>query len=147
MSTLNALRTGAVVVAALIAAQSNALASKVLKGDTCVFESTTAVFAGGPPETLVVKWDHRSGAVSAVAWNRGGSEWSAFPGNAGAIRPEPSGAYYNADIGLTSQGASERYSFKGYIAIDKNWPSATFAAVYEGTGTAWIGAKGTVTCN
>lgn len=66
----------------------------------------------------------------------------------GRVESEPPHGYYHLiSLGITTAGYdTTRYSLKGYISIDKNWPDATFAAIYEGTGTEWMAAKGLVTC-
>jgi hypothetical protein len=137
----------AVAATATLASQSAANASKALKGETCTFQTKQAIFGGGPPEVLSITWNLSSGKVTGFSWDHGSEVWYAFAANPGTMQAEPSGYYYLFDVGATTAGYdATRYSFKGYIAINQNWPDATLAAVYEGTGTAWLGANGTVIC-
>ncbi|MFN3517249.1 MAG: hypothetical protein ACK4YM_08835 [Novosphingobium sp.] len=123
-------------------------AAKTLSGDTCTFETKSAIYAGGPPEFLAITWNLKSGEVLSVKWDHGGVTWYSYGADKGTVQPEPPhGYYYLTNIGMTTAGYdATRYSLKGHIAIDKDWPDATFAAVYEGTGTAWMAAKGMVRC-
>jgi hypothetical protein len=95
-----------------------------------------------------VTWNLKSGQIKSFGWNHGGVPWYSYAAAPGTVQPEAGSSYYYVtNIGVTTAGYdTTRYSLKGYIAIDSDWPSATFVAVYEGTGTSWMAAKGKVTC-
>jgi hypothetical protein len=138
----------ALFASAFLLSQSPAQASKVLTGDKCVFESSTAVYGGGPPEKISITWRRSTGNIIAFSWDHGGVAWYSFAGNPGTMVEEPSGAYYQFNIGTTTAGYdSTRYQLKGYLAINIDWPAATFAAIYEGTGTSHMVANGKVNCS
>lgn len=121
--------------------------AKPLTGEKCVFESKAAIYAGGPPEPITLVWNRSTGEILDWSWNHGGVPWYSFAANKGTVELE--GSYYHRfDIGMTSAGYdTTRYSLKGYLTINIAWPNATFAAIYEGTGTSWMAAHGTVNCS
>ena len=127
---------------------SPATASKFLSGENCTFKTNSAIYAGGPPESVAITWNLRTGEVKSFRWDHSGVTWYSFDGDKGRVQSDPPHVYYYlTSLGITTAGyETTRYSLKGYISIDKDWPDATFAAIYEGTGTEWMAAKGSVTC-
>lgn len=147
MSVARFLNATALVGTAMSLAQD--ASAKPLTGEKCVFESKSAIYAGGPPEPITLVWNRSTGEIVSWSWDHGGVPWFSFPANRGTAELESgSSYYYRVDIGMTTSGyETTRYSLKGYITVNIAWPDATFAAVYEGTGTAWMGAQGTVNCS
>lgn len=113
--------------------------------DTCEFKSTNAYYQGSPPEPIKLVWRKSDGAIQSWDWLHGGVPWFSFAANKGTAKQES--YYYLLDVGITLAAYSSwRYSLKGYIAENIAWPAATFAVIYEGTGTAWFVAHGSLTC-
>jgi hypothetical protein len=112
----------------------------------CVFESRNAYYQGSPAEPIKLVWRTSDGEVQSWDWLHGGVPWFSFAANKGTAKQDF--YYYLLDVGITTAGyTSTRYSLKGYIAENIAWPAATFAVIYEGTGTAWFVAHGTLTCS
>jgi hypothetical protein len=149
MSKSHLLCAGTLLGSALLLSHSAANASKELTGDKCVFESSAASYGGGAPEPISLTWNHRTGKIIAFSWNNRGTPWYSYAAEPGTVTQEtPGGYYYHANIGLTTAGYdTTRYQLKGYIAINIDWPDATFAAIYEGTGTSYMVAHGKVKCS
>lgn len=146
MTKSSLLCTATLLGAALLLSHSPANAAKVLTGDKCVFESSNAVYGGGPPEKISLTWRRSTGKILAFSWDHG-APWYSYAADPGTMVEEPSGAYYQFNIGTTTAGFdSTRYQLKGYLAISMDWPDATFAAIYEGTGTSHMVATGKVSC-
>lgn len=132
----------------LLMSDSAANASKELKGDKCIFETSAASYGGGAPEPMSITWNRSSGKIIAFSWNNRGTPWYSYAADTGTVTEDAPGSYYfHTNIGLTTAGYdSTRYQLKGYIAINIDWPAATFAAIYEGTGTSYMVAHGKVSC-
>jgi hypothetical protein len=113
----------------------------------CTFETKEAHYASvtNPPEYLTFRWHTATARVESFQWNQGDTTWFSFPADPGTVRPM---AYYNVvDLKMTRKGLEgAAYSIKGYVAPNIRLPAATFAAIYEGTGTAWFVARGVVNC-
>jgi len=111
------------------------------------FKSETAYYATvtSPPEALSFEWDNDTGVPSRFEWLHGGVAWYLYraPGNV----TQENAYYYDVDLRITTDGFEDTaYSLKGKLTIDAvRADGATFAAIYEGTGTAWFVADGTLT--
>lgn len=122
----------------------------------CVFQSKNAHYEGSPPEPIKLVWIQDStGAIQSWDWTHGGVMWYSFAADKGTAKPDSTDLkYFVLNLGITlKKYASTRYQLKGYIgkngATPKNsptWPNATFAVIYEGTGTTWFVAHGTLSC-
>lgn len=142
----------------MLAQQSQTLQSSVtdaramaaVPAGYCVFESKNAYYQGGPPEGIKLVWRKSDGAVQSWDWLHGGVSWFSFAADKGTAKPDyPSYLnYYLLDVGITTSGyTSTRYSLRGFIATNIALPAATFSVIYEGTGTAWLVAHGTLNCS
>ena len=117
----------------------------------CTFETKDAHYASvtSPPEYLAIRWHTATGNVESFQWIQGGATtttWFSYPPDHGSVTPV---AYYNLlNLRITRQGyeTTAAYSIKGYIAPNVQLPAATFAGIYEGTGTSWFVAQGMLTC-
>jgi hypothetical protein len=111
------------------------------------FKSETAHYATvtSPAETFSFEWDADTGAPSRLDWLHGGVAWYLYK-TPGSVTKQK-GHYWEVDLHITTDGYQETaYSLKGKLTIDATRPDgATFAAIYEGTGTAWFVADGTLT--
>lgn len=116
----------------------------------CTFQTEEAYYASvaSPAEPLSFQWNTGTGQVINASWLHGSVEWFSFAADPGSVTVTPEGGYYNLiDIGITTAGyETTRYSIKGYIATNIALPNVTFAGVFEGTGTDWFVAHGTLTC-
>ena len=113
----------------------------------CTFETKEAHYATltSPPEYLAIKWHTATARADSFQWNQGDVTWFSYPQDPGTVTPM---AYYNVlSLRVTRKGYEDTaYSIKGYIAPNVQLPAATFAGIYEGTGTAWFVAHGALTC-
>ena len=115
----------------------------------CTFETKEAHYARvtSPPEYLAIKWHTATGRVESFQWNQGGTTWFSYPQDPGSVTQA---SYYNlVNLRITWSGLQAQngaYSIKGSIAPNVHLPAATFAGIYEGTGTAWFVAYGSLTC-
>jgi hypothetical protein len=117
----------------------------------CQFKSEIAHYATvtSPEETLSFEWDADTGAPSRFEWLHGGVTWFLHENTPGRVtRENPNVNYYDVDLHVTTEGHQETpNALKGKLTIDVvvHPDGATFAAILEGTGTAWLVADGTLT--
>ena len=119
----------------------------------CTFETNEAHYANltGPAERLVIQWHANTGAVESFLWLHtwppaiGPVTWYAYEPDPGSVTQD--GNYSGLDLGVTTAAFdTTKYAIKGYVVPNIKLPAATFAATYEGTGTAWLVCYGTLTC-
>jgi hypothetical protein len=119
----------------------------------CTFETNEAHYATltSPAEHLVIQWHQDTGAVESILWAHQFPPattpvtWFAYEPDPGSVTQV--GNYSGLDLGVTTVGyETTKYSIKGYVVPNIKLPAATFAATYEGTGTAWFVGYGTLTC-
>jgi hypothetical protein len=114
------------------------------------FKSETAHYATvtGPEETLSFEWDADTAAPSKFEWLHGGVAWFLHKSTPGRItRENPNINYYDVDLRVTTAGHEKTpNTLKGKLTVDVvvRPDGATFAAILEGTGTAWLVADGTL---
>jgi hypothetical protein len=92
--------------------------------------------------------DEDTGAPSQFEWLNDGVAWYLHETTPGNITKEsPYSYYYEVNLGITT--ATEHatsYPLKGKLTVNAmRADGATFAAIQEGTGTAWLVADGTLT--
>jgi hypothetical protein len=114
------------------------------------FTSETVHYATvtSPEESLSFEWDADTGVPSQFEWLTGGVAWYLHMDTPGRITPEnPNVNYYDVDLHVTTDGHHETpNALKGKLTVDvvARPDGATFAAILEGTGTAWLVADGTL---
>jgi len=117
---------------------------------TLQFKSETAHYATvtSPQEALSFEWDVDTGAPSKFEWLHGGVAWYLHQDTPGRItRENPNVNYYDVDLHVTTEGHHETpNALKGKLTVHvvKRPDGATFAAILEGTGSAWFVADGTL---
>lgn len=114
------------------------------------FTTDEAYYASfpSPAEQLTIEWNTETGQPIRLEWVHGSAVWFLHPKTPGSITREmPDFNYYDVNLRMTTAGYEETaYGLKGKLTVDAHRPSgATFAAIYEGTGTAWFVADGTLT--
>lgn len=115
------------------------------------FETQAAHYATvtSPGETVRFEWDADTGAPSQFEWLHGEAVWYLHPDTPGSItRENPNVKYYDVDLLVTTEGHhATPNALKGKITVDvpAGPDAATFAAIMEGTGSAWFVADGTLT--
>jgi hypothetical protein len=116
--------------------------------DVCSFDTSQAYFdsTGNPGEELSFQWDKDSGNVKAFSWKTSIPRFS-FKGDPGQVTTE--GVYYSFNLGATTENfqTTSRETIKGYLSprnVINSRDEYTFAGIFEGTGTAWFVAYGTV---
>ena len=121
--------------------------------EICTFKSNSTHYANvaSPAETLAFRWRRSTGKVTGFVWQHGSPavKWFPYAANPGKVVPDEfPGDYHNrVNLGITTAGfESTRYEIRGYVEPNIALPSATFSGIYEGTGTAWIVAYGSLTC-
>ncbi len=107
------------------------------------FTTDEAYYASfpSPPERLTIEWDTEAGKPIHLEWVHGSAVLFLYPNTPGCImRETPDINYYDVNLRMTTAGYEETaYSLKGKLTVDAHRPSgATFAGIYEGTGTAWF---------
>ena len=114
------------------------------------FTSETAHYATvtSPEETLSFAWDADTGVPSRFDWLTGGVAWYLDKSTPGRIvRENPNVNYYDVDLHVTTAGYEKTpNALKGKLTVNvvKRADGATFAAILEGTGSAWLVAEGTL---
>ncbi|MBF2085677.1 hypothetical protein [Thermoleptolyngbya sp. C42_A2020_037] len=113
------------------------------------FESKEAYYASfpSPPEILIFEWDTETGKPIRLEWQHGGAVWFLYHAPGQITRETPDFNYYDVNLRMTTTGYEHAaYGLKGKLTVDAHRPSgATFAGIYEGTGTAWFVADGFLT--
>ncbi len=113
------------------------------------FKTEAAYYATvtSPEETLRFEWDSETGAPSQFEWLHGGVTWHLDKDAPGRItRENPNVNYYDVDLHVSDGQHEPPNALKGKLTVDVMRPNgATFAAILEGTGTAWFVADGTLT--
>ncbi|MEU4626727.1 hypothetical protein AB0G04_42940 [Actinoplanes sp. NPDC023801] len=115
------------------------------------FSSEGAYYASvaSPAETLSFTWDVETGVPSRFYWLHGGVPWYLHETTPGRItRENPNVNYYDLDIRVTTAAFPESpRTLKGKLTINviPQSDGATFAAILEGSGSAWLVANGTLT--
>jgi hypothetical protein len=115
------------------------------------FKSEAAHYATveSPEESLSFEWDSDTGVPSQFRWLHGGVIWYLHENSPGRItRENPNVNYYDVDLHVTTDGHEETpNALKGKITVDvpAGPERATFAAILEGTGSAWFVADGILT--
>jgi hypothetical protein len=106
-------------------------------------------------ETLTFRWDVETGMPEYLEWAHSDPYFLYGKGDPGQITREMTDVnYFEVNLRVTSKSqidtdAQFPHPLKGKLTMDKgensppNW--ATFAAIWEGTGTDWLVAKGTLT--
>ena len=105
-----------------------------------------------PAEELNFTWDAKTGKVSSFYWNHGGVTWFMYtntPVESTVILDPKTSYYYNVDLYVTTKNyETTAYKITAKLTINALRPNgATLGGLYEGTGTAWLGANGTITGN
>lgn len=123
-----------------------------MASNICTFYSATAHYANGssPEEILSFAWDRNTGKPQYLKWVHGSAVWFLNKNTLGQITTEPVDVnYYDVNLRITTAGyETVPYPLKGKLTVNATRPSgATFAAILEGTGTAWLVADGTLTCS
>ncbi|WP_433788676.1 hypothetical protein [Actinoplanes sp. CA-252034] len=112
--------------------------------ETAHYESVAS-----PAESLNFEWDDATGTLSQFKWVHGGVPWHLHKESPGQITTEnPNVNYYDVDLNVTTdQFETDPNALKGKITVNKSAPpdGAVFAGILEGTGSAWLVAKGTLT--
>jgi hypothetical protein len=114
------------------------------------FTSETARYATvtSPEEALSFAWDADTGVPSRFDWLTGGVAWYLDKNTPGRIvRENPNVNYYDVDIRVTTAGFEKTpNTLKGKLTVNvvQRPDGATFAAILEGTGSAWLVADGTL---
>ena len=113
---------------------------------SCAFQSDATYYASvaNPAESLAFSWDCATGRPAKLEWMHGDALWYLHT-DRGQITQQ--GYYYDIDLRITSAAHQETaYSLKGKLTLTVARPSGgTFAAILEGTGTAWLVADGALT--
>jgi hypothetical protein len=126
------------------------------KENLCIFiiVSNAAAFCKcpSPAEELNFTWDAKTGKVSSFYWNHGGVIWLMYtntPIESTVMLDLKTSYYYNVDLYVTTKGfETTAYKITAKLTINAlRLNGATLGGVYEGTGTAWLGANGTITGN
>lgn len=119
--------------------------------EICTFKTNESHFASllSPPEPMAFKWRKSTGKVLGASWLHGGVKWFSFNPDKGTVMPDkfPGDYHQRVNLGITTTGfETTRYQILGYVQPNITLPNATFAGVYEGTGSAWFVAYGNLSC-
>jgi len=120
--------------------------------DVCSFDTSQAYFdsTGNPGEELSFQWDKDSGNVKALSWQHQTPDSWRIPFDADPGQVKVDGHYYSLNLGAITEDlktSGTRESIKGYLSprnVINSRDEYTFAGIFEGTGTAWFVAYGTV---
>ncbi len=115
------------------------------------FKTTELHYANcpSPAEEFNFTWDVKSGKVSNFYWNHGGVQWFLYTATAvesKVVRDERTLYDYDVYLNVTTKGyETAAYQIRAKLTITAMRPSgASFGGIYEGTGTTWIAANGTL---
>lgn len=130
-----------------------AIAPAANAADVCTFQTSKNHYATtkhSPNEVLRLSWRTDTDEVLDFHWEHQANGqtvlWYPFAAAPGTVHSE-SGPRWNVDLGITTAGFEDfRYRMYGKLAVNISLPAATFAVIYEGTGTAWDVAYGEVAC-
>lgn len=148
----NLLGTSGAFTSLMVGLWAAPVASVHAADEICTFKTNDAHYATltSPGEPIVFKWRKSTGKVSGFKWLHGGVTWFSFAAQRGTVLPDggfPADYHLRVNLGITTAGYEPvRYEIRGYLEPNISLPNATFAGVYEGTGTAWIVAYGELSC-
>lgn len=119
--------------------------------EICTFKTNASHFASllSPPEPMVFKWRKSTGKVLGASWLHGGVKWFSYNLDKGTVLPDkfPGDYHQRVNLGITTAGfETTRFQILGYVQPNIAMPNATFAGVFEGTGSNWFVAYGNLSC-
>lgn len=119
--------------------------------EICTFKTNESHYASllSPPEPMTFKWRKSTGKVLTASWLHGDVNWFSYTPNKGTVMPDkfPGDYHQRVNLGITTAGfETTRYQILGYVQPNIGLPNATFAGVFEGTGSNWFVAYGNLSC-
>jgi hypothetical protein len=122
----------------------------------CTFTANASYYANiaTPPGKLEIQWNKSTGAMTSFYWDDKFDDkntiWVESPAPPSSVKQYEGIYYYAVNIWINATPPNPNPDrITGYIAPAKNLTTPgnnlTFAAIVEGTGTAWIAAQGTLT--
>lgn len=123
----------------------------------CTYTAANAYYAdiAVAPGKLEIQWNKSTGAMTSFYWDdhwQGSEIWVEAPAPPSSVKQYENLPYYAVNIWIKTGATNPLYPDRitGYIGpknVTVPGNNVTFAAIVEGTGTAWIVAQGTLTNN